>query len=234
MRLRNIPRAESVLKASELVIKDSASCRGRWKEAVFQNDHPIHIEVGMGKGQFILALAKKNPHINYIGIERYSSVLLRAVEKLDTASPNAKAPDDSASCPGNLRFICMDAANLPEVFAPRETDRIYLNFSDPWPKAKHARRRLTSAEYFNRYDRILAPDGQVEFKTDNRALFDFSVEQLEESTIWKTTACTYDLHHDEAMNTGNIMTEYEEKFSSQNHPICKLIAKRYPSASGII
>ena len=126
----------------------------------------------------------------------------------------------------NLRFICMDAATLPEVFDKNEISRIYLNFSDPWPKARHARRRLTSTEYFKRYDQILIPDGQVEFKTDNRALFDFSVEELGTSDIWNMTACTYDLHNDATMNSGNIMTEYEEKFSSMNHPICKLIARR--------
>lgn len=213
MRLRNIPRADSVLAESNMVIKSEASYKGKWKKSIFQNTNPIHIEVGMGKGQFILSLAKLHPDINYIGIERYSSVLLRAVEKLEEEVPN-------------LRFICMDAATLPEVFDKNEISRIYLNFSDPWPKARHARRRLTSAAYFDRYDQILIPDGQVEFKTDNRALFDFSVEELEASDIWNMTACTYDLHNNAAMNNGNIMTEYEEKFSSLNHPICKLIAKR--------
>lgn len=227
MRLRNIPRADSVLNESPLVIKDEHTFKGKWRETVFQNNHPLHIEVGMGKGQFILALAKQNPGINYIGIERYSSVLLRAVEKADPAESQSGTNNISSSLPENLRFICMDAAALPEVFAPNEVNRIYLNFSDPWPKAKHARRRLTSAEYFERYDRILSTDGQVEFKTDNRPLFDFSVEQLEESKVWEMTACTYDLHHDSAMNPGNIMTEYEEKFSSMNNPICKLITKRY-------
>lgn len=213
MRLRNIPRADSVLAESNMVIKSEASYKGKWKKSIFQNTNPIHIEVGMGKGQFILSLAKLHPDINYIGIERYSSVLLRAVEKLEDEVPN-------------LRFICMDAATLPEVFDKNEISRIYLNFSDPWPKARHARRRLTSAAYFDRYDQILIPDGQVEFKTDNLALFDFSVEELEASDIWNMTACTYDLHNNAAMNNGNIMTEYEEKFSSMNHPICKLIAKR--------
>ena len=112
------------------------------------------------------------------------------------------------------------------MFAENEVDRIYLNFSDPWPKARHARRRLTSPEFFARYDKVLVQDGQVEFKTDNRDLFDFSVESLGESETWGISECTYDLHHDEIMNVGNIMTEYEEKFSSMDHPICKLIAKR--------
>ena len=222
MRLRNIPRAESVLAQSPLVIKEEASYKGRWQDSIFRNHHPIHIEVGMGKGQFILALAQRHPEINYIGIERYSSVLLRAVEKTE----EYQASPDRDTLPHNLRFICMDAAQLPDVFAPQEVARIYLNFSDPWPKAKHARRRLTSGEYFDRYSRILSQDGQVEFKTDNRALFDFSVDQLEGSDTWSMAACTYDLHNDASMNEGNIMTEYEEKFSSMNNPICKLIAKR--------
>lgn len=213
MRLRNIPRAEGVLNESEMVVKNASENKGHWASGIFGNDHPLHIEIGMGKGQFLLTLAERNPHINYIGIERYSSVLLRAVEKLE--EPVA-----------NIRFLCIDAAEIPDIFSPEEVERIYLNFSDPWPKARHARRRLTSSEYFARYDKILAKDGQVEFKTDNRDLFDFSVEEITNSDIWEVTACTYDLHNDTSMNKGNIMTEYETKFSSMNHPICKLIAKR--------
>lgn len=213
MRLRNIPRAEGILNESEMVVKNASENKGHWASDIFGNDHPLHIEIGMGKGQFLLTLAERNPHINYIGIERYSSVLLRAVEKLE--EPVA-----------NIRFLCIDAAEIPDIFSPEEVERIYLNFSDPWPKARHARRRLTSSEYFARYDKILAKDGQVEFKTDNRDLFDFSVEEINNSDIWKVTACTYDLHNDTSMNEGNIMTEYETKFSSMNHPICKLIAKR--------
>lgn len=220
MRLRNIPRAGEVLEASPDVIKNETTYRGNWSKEIFGNDHPLHIEIGMGKGQFLTGLAKKNPEINYIGIERYSSVLLRAVEKLEVLREETKEPLT------NLRFVCMDANDVAEVFAPEEVTRIYLNFSDPWPKARHARRRLTSSEFFARYDKILAKGGQVEFKTDNRLLFDFSVEQLEESKVWETIACTYDLHHDAVLNEGNIMTEYEEKFSSMNNPICKLIAKR--------
>ena len=215
MRLRNIPRADAVLDACPLVIKEPDKIRGRWSADIFQNGHPVHIEIGMGKGQFLLALAKQNPQINYIGIERYSSVLLRAVEK-------SEAPLDVR----NLRFLCIDATTLTDIFSPGEVGRIYLNFSDPWPKARHARRRLTSKEYFSRYDRVLASGGQVEFKTDNRGLFDFSVEQIETSDLWELTACTYDLHRDSLMNQGNVMTEYEEKFSSLGNPICKLIAGR--------
>ena len=220
MRLRNIPRAEGVLKECSQVIETPEEFRDHWASDVFQNDYPVHIEIGMGKGRFLMALAQKNPQINYIGIERYTSVLLRAVEKL-----NIYIEENESTLP-NIRFICMDAQDIANVFAENEVDRIYLNFSDPWPKARHARRRLTSAEFFARYDKILIPDGTVEFKTDNRDLFDFSTEQLETSDIWKMIACTYDLHHDPAMNEGNVMTEYEEKFSSMKHPINKLIAAR--------
>ena len=231
MRLRNIPRAEGVLAACEQVIKDETSYKGKWN-TVFHNDNPLHIEIGMGKGQFLLQLAAKNPDINYIGIERYSSVLLRAVEKYQSLeAENITESEDmteatSITPPTHVRFICMDAHDICEVFAPGEVSRIYLNFSDPWPKARHARRRLTSREYFALYDKILTADGSVEFKTDNRPLFDFSVEELADSDTFTMTDCSYDLHHDEVMNHGNIMTEYEEKFSSQGNPICKLIARR--------
>lgn len=173
----------------------------------------------MGKGQFLLTLAAENPQINYVGIERYSSVLLRAVEKFQELETEGKAP-------ANIRFICMDANDLPTVFAPAEVSRIYLNFSDPWPKARHARRRLTSNEFFKLYDKVLTADGTVEFKTDNRPLFDFSVEELKTSELFVLDQLSYDLHNDSKMNQGNIMTEYEAKFSSMGNPICKLIAKR--------
>ncbi len=221
MRLRNIPRAEAVLSESSLVIKDPFPLRGQWQNKVFNNSHPLHIEIGMGQGQFLFTLAAQNPKINYIGIERYSSVLLRAVEKV--SDPLA-----------NIRFLCIDAREVADIFSFGEISRIYLNFSDPWPKARHAGRRLTSKEYFERYDRILAADGQVEFKTDNLGLFDFSVEELRQSDIWEITACTCDLHNDDLMNKGNIMTEYEEKFSSRGNAICKFIAKRKTCHTGCI
>ena len=215
MRLRNIRGSKDVIASCPFVVQEPESCRGRWAE-VFGNENPIHIEVGMGKGRFLMDMAVLHPEINYIGIEMYDSVLLRAVQKREKLETELK----------NLFFIRMDARQLPEVFAEGEVDRIYLNFSDPWPKARHARRRLTSPDFFARYDKVLVQDGQVEFKTDNRDLFDFSVESLGESETWGISECTYDLHHDEIMNVGNIMTEYEEKFSSMDHPICKLIAKR--------
>ena len=219
MRLRNIPRAESVLEACKEVVKNPESLCGHWNQE-FQNERPLHIEIGMGKGQFLLTLAAENPQINYVGIERYSSVLLRAVEKFQELEAEGKDP-------ANIRFICMDANDLPTVFAPAEVSRIYLNFSDPWPKDRHAKRRLTSPDFMAVYDQILAADGTVEFKTDNKGLFDYSLEAIPEAG-WTITAHTFDLHHDPVMCAGNVMTEYEEKFSSMGNPICKLIAMREP------
>lgn len=215
MRLRNIPGADAVIQAHSFAIKNEKEQKGKWNQ-IFGNENPIHIEIGMGKGQFLLTLAKQNPDINYVGIERYSAVLIRALEKLET--------EEFAGLE-NVRFICMNAFELPEVFAYGEVKKIYLNFSDPWPKARHARRRLTSTQFFEQYDKVLVQDGVVEFKTDNRLLFEFSLEQVEEAG-WKLLAHTFDLHHNEEMNAGNVMTEYEEKFSSMGNPIHKLIATR--------
>ncbi len=215
MRLRNIPGADDVIKNHPTAIKNVKEYKGKWN-TIFQNDNPVYIEIGMGKGQFILNLARQNPQINYVGIERYSSVLLRALEKFDTEE----------FCElKNVRFICMDAMELPEVFELGEVAKIYLNFSDPWPKKRHARRRLTSTQFFAQYDKVLAGEGVVEFKTDNRPLFEFSLEQVEEAG-WKLLGKTFDLHHDAQMKEGNVMTEYEEKFSSMGNPIHKLIATR--------
>ena len=215
MRLRNIPGADDVIKSHPIAVKNEKEYKGKWNE-LFENDHPIHIEIGMGKGQFLLNLAKLNPDTNYVGIERYSSVLLRALEKFDTEEYCELK---------NVRFICMDAMELPEVFEFGEVERIYLNFSDPWPKARHARRRLTSTQFFAQYDKVLAKQGVVEFKTDNRPLFEFSLEQVEEAG-WQLLGKTFDLHHDVEMNAGNVMTEYDEKFSAMGNPIHKLIATR--------
>ena len=214
MRLRNIPGADAAVAACPYVIEHPQDLRGHW-DSRFETKQPIHIEVGMGKGQFLFGQAAAHLEINYIGIERYTSVLLRAIQKINPDEP-----------PKNMLLICMDAAELPEVFAPDEIARIYLNFSDPWPKDRHARRRLTSSEFLARYDQILATDGSIEFKTDNRALFDFSLDEIELSAVWKLAAHTFDLHHTPDLCEGNIMTEYEEKFSSMGNPICKLIATR--------
>ena len=202
MRLRNIPRAEGTIQAHRAVIKRPEAQRGCWRQ-VFGNKHPIHIEIGMGKGRFIMEMAKRHPDINYIGIERYSSVLLRAIEKYDTEEYNELK---------NVRFVCMDARNVADVFAEDEVDRIYLNFSDPWPKARHAKRRLTSREFLARYEEVLKQDGTIE---------------------WILQNFTYDLHHHEEMNRDNVMTEYEEKFSAKGNPINKLIAVRQQKTGAV-
>ena len=212
MRLRNVPGARETIIENQFSIQEPEQKKGKWAE-VFGNDHPIHIEVGMGKGQFIIEMARRNPEVNYIGIEKYSSVLVRAVEKLEDFEQD------------NLRLIRMDAENIEEVFDKDEVDRIYLNFSDPWPKDRHAKRRLTSTRFLERYDNILTPEGRVMFKTDNKDLFDFSLEQVEEAG-WILENHTYDLHHSE-YNEGNVMTEYEEKFSAKGNPICRLVAYRH-------
>lgn len=211
MRLRNIPGADAAVAESRYCVASPASHQGRWQES-FPAAGPLHIEIGMGKGRFLMALAALHPERNYLGVERYSSVLLRALQKME----QNPLP--------NLKFLCIDAAELPQIFAPGEISRIYLNFSDPWPKERHAKRRLVSREFLDRYRVLLAPGEHLEFKTDNKDLFDFGVEETEPAR-WEIKEITYDLHHDEKMNQGNIMTEYEERFSSRGNPIYKYIIK---------
>lgn len=214
MRLRNITGSREVIAGSPYVVPETEQprCAGHWKE-IFGNGNPIHIEIGMGKGKFIHTMAKEHPDINYVGIERYSSVLLRAVQKME----REELP--------NLKFLRMDAEQIGMVFGSGEVGRIYLNFSDPWPKDRHAKRRLPSKEFLARYDVILCPGGRIEFKTDNRELFDFAVEELALAG-WKAEELTYDLHSNPQMMSGNVMTEYEEKFSALGNPICKYTAVR--------
>ena len=212
MRLRNIKGAREAIEASPYVILDPENYKGRWHE-VFGNDHPLRLEVGMGKGQFIMEQARRHPEVNFIGIEMYSSVLIRALQKME----EEELP--------NLKFLRIDARTLPECFAQGEVDRIYLNFSDPWPKDRHAKRRLTSRQFLARYDQVLKSDGIIEFKTDNRPLFDFSLEEAKEAN-WNIDLCTYDLHHEEDLMQDNIMTEYEARFSAQGNPIHKMIISR--------
>lgn len=209
MRLRNIKNANERLAQNERdFVANPESFKGCWNQA-FVNDNPIHIEIGMGKGQFLTQLALQNPNINYIGIEKFTSVQLRASEKLSELELT------------NVRLINVDAKNLNEYFEKGEVDRIYLNFSDPWPKNAHAKRRLTSNRFLPVYHDILTLDGEIHFKTDNRLLFEFSLESLNNYGLILSNI-SLDLHNSNF--EGNIMTEYEEKFSKFG-PIYRLEAK---------
>lgn len=212
MRLRNVTGSREMIAESDYVIHDPQQQKGRWHD-IFGNDHPIRIEIGMGKGRFIMDLARMNPDINYVGIEKYSSVLIRGIQKMET---------DPLP---NLYFIRMDAEEITSVFDKGEVERIYLNFSDPWPKDRHAKRRLPSREFLHRYNDILTPDGLIEFKTDNHDLFQFALEELEPAG-WHLDQMTEDLHHNDEMMQGNVMTEYEERFSSMGNPIYKYVISR--------
>lgn len=216
MRLRNVRGSQERILENPYTIQTDGTngedYKGLWHSNIFQNDHPIHIEIGMGKGQFITQLAKSNPSINYIGIEKYSSVLVRALDKREELETN------------NLIFLRMDAEDIDAYFAPDEVSKIYLNFSDPWPKDRHAKRRLTSTNFLARYDKILCSNGLLQFKTDNRPLFDFSLEQLTEAG-WITDEVSFDLHKN-GPAPDNIMTEYEEKYYKLGNPICRFVAHR--------
>ena len=216
MRLRNIPGAKEAVETSAWCIdlQKALTLPGNWK-AVFGNDHPIHVEVGMGKGRFLMDMARLHPEINYLGIERYDSVLLRALEKREKLLSEGQEMQ-------NLLFLCLDARLLPELFAPGEVERIYLNFSDPWPKARHRSRRLPSREFLERYEKILSRQGRVEFKTDNQDLFSFALFEAKESG-WPLLYETRDLHAEKEMPYENVCTEYEEKFVSLHKPICKMV-----------
>ncbi|MCH5265923.1 MAG: tRNA (guanosine(46)-N7)-methyltransferase TrmB [Lachnospiraceae bacterium] len=212
MRLRNIKGSKEFIDKSPFVVHQPEDYKGCW-HSLFQNNHPLHLEIGMGKGQFIHTLAENNPHINYLGMEMYSSVLYRALEKRAETELN------------NLFFLRFDAKYLTDIFADGEVDRLYLNFSDPWPKDRHAKRRLTSPNFLALYDQVLKPEGRLQFKTDNRALFDYSVESVQASGRWHIKELTYDLHHSEFIE-GNIMTEYESRFVAEGKPICRFVISR--------
>lgn len=215
MRLRNIPAAYPAIEESPFCVTDGTKVKGKWN-TVFPEEHPLYIEVGTGKGRFILENAKRNKDKNYLGIELYESVLYRALQRfLKEEEPVL-----------NLRFLRADANDILDMFEKEEVDGIFLNFSDPWPKKRHAKRRLTSPNFLEKYDKILKQGGVIEFKTDNAGLFEYTKEVLEESKTWKIKELTTDLHNDPNMNEGNIMTEYEEKFSSAGNPIYKVIMER--------
>ena len=244
MRIRHIKGVEELIAAEPLIIQKPENFRGKWRSEVFGNAAPLYLEIGIGMGRFIRTHSFLHPEIDYIGFELNASVMYKAVkryreelEQRKAAAENVTAaagtPVETAAetgpdiTPGscNLRFIRSNARFLEEYFMPGEVDRIYLNFSDPWPKKHSAGRRLTAPQFLKLYDTVLAKDGILEFKTDNRGLFDYSVETLPENG-WKIDAISYDLHHDPVMNSGNVMTEYEEKFSADGSPIFRLTASR--------
>ncbi|MCR5627086.1 MAG: tRNA (guanosine(46)-N7)-methyltransferase TrmB [Lachnospiraceae bacterium] len=216
MRLRNIPGAKEAVNESPYCFTEFKEPDRPWRE-IFGNDHPIFMEIGMGKGRFIIDNAIRYPDINFIGVERYESVIYKALGKLKRMGETA---------PLNLKFIRMDATEIEKYFPDSQTvDKIYLNFSDPWPKDRHAKRRLESKEFLARYDKILSPSGDIEFKTDNESLFDFALSEVE-SSKWELSYCTRDLHADAEEMKDNIMTEYEEKFSAKGQKIYKYIIYR--------
>lgn len=208
MRLKKIKDAKIRVEESEYYVNNPCKNKGNWKK-IFGNDNPIHIEIGMGKGNFVIGMAKLHKDINYIGIEMYDSVMVKAVEKLKN--------EDRLN---NLKLVLFDAQNIDEIFES-EIDRIYLNFSDPWPKAKHAKRRLTSKIFLEKYDKIFKSKKEIFQKTDNNDLFEFSMISLEEAG-YKLKNVTRDLHSDNIES--NIMTEYEEKFSKLGIKINRLEA----------
>ncbi len=235
MRLRNVTGSEELIAKSIYVCNQPETYRGNWN-SFFKNENPIHIEIGMGKGKFITEMAKRHPDINYIGIEKYSSVLCRAVQKLeqselaksDIASDMVSSQISDKAELKNLVLICTDAFDIANIFGQGEVDRIYLNFSDPWPKERHSDRRLTSHSFLDLYKTILNETGRLEFKTDNESLFRFGLNELLPSD-WIKEAVTFDLHRDPNMATGNVTTEYEEKFSAMGKPIFKFVASKHHS-----
>ena len=208
MRLRNKPWAlDYINEHQDVIIPEPENYKGKWHE-IFGNDNPIHIEVGTGKGQFVLGMARQNPDINYIGIELFDSVIVCALEKIVEAKK-----------PSNLRLLKVNGEDLQKFFEKGDVSRVYLNFSDPWPKARHAKRRLTHEGFLKIYENILIDNGEVHFKTDNRGLFEYSLVSMNHYGM-KLNYVSLDLHVNEPKD--NVKTEYEEKFSAKGQPIYRL------------
>lgn len=207
MRLRNVKNKEEILGASPYLVKNPEENIGKWKE-VFGNDKPIYIEIGMGKGKFIIENALRYPDINFIGIEKFDSVLARSLPKIPEGLDN-------------LLIIRMDALNIENVFS-KEIDRIYLNFSDPWPKVRHHLRRLSSRVFLEKYEKIFSGDCIIHQKTDNQGLYIYSLMSYSENG-YVLSDITFDLHKDKE---DIITTEYEDKFSSKGMPIYSVVATK--------
>jgi tRNA (guanine-N7-)-methyltransferase len=204
MRLRNKPWAEDkLMEYPQYVVHEPENHRGKWSE-LFAVEQPLHIEIGTGKGRFITEMAKANPNVNYIGIELQKSVIISALDRLiESELPNCK-------------LMNVDAAELGKYFAPGDVDRVYLNFSDPWPKSRHEKRRLTFKSFLAVYEEILGKKGEIHFKTDNQGLFEYSLMSFSRYGLLLKYV-SLDLHQSDF--EGNIMTEYEEKFSSRGNRI---------------
>lgn len=185
-----------------------------WFEKL-KNGRKVYLEIGMGKGDFVLGMAKKYPEALFLGLEKYTSVLLKALQKYD----RMESPQE------NLWFLCENAVDLPNLLPEGSLDGIYLNFSDPWPKERYAKRRLTAPSFLEIYHYLLKPEQTIAFKTDNRLLFEYSLMTIEESPYFELELVDWDLHK-HISPEDNVMTEYEKKFSAQGNPIFKLVAKR--------
>lgn len=210
MRLRHIRDARQTLEAHpQRMVLDPAPHQGRWRER-FGNDRPLHLEIGMGKGQFVCGMAERHPDVNFLGMEKYDSVALRALQRL---------LDDPRE---NVQLLRASAEYLTDYFAAGEVDRLYLNFSDPWPRKAHAKRRLTHAAFLDRYRAILASGAEIHVKTDNRGLFEFTLAHLNEYGM-RFEELSLDLHAQEP--EGNVRTEYEEAWSAKGAPIYRLVAR---------
>jgi tRNA (guanine-N7-)-methyltransferase len=204
LRLRNKPWAKDKIEQyPQYIVPNPEQCRGKWKE-VFERVQPLHIEVGTGKGRFITEMAKSNPDINYIGIELSESVIVAALDRLI----EAEIP--------NLKLLNVDASDLGKYFAKNDVDRVYLNFSDPWPKTRHEKRRLTYKDFLKHYEDIMVDGGEIHFKTDNQGLFEYSLKSFSQYGLL-LTFISLDLHKSDF--EGNIMTEYEQKFSEKGNRI---------------
>ncbi|EST53189.1 tRNA (guanine-N(7)-)-methyltransferase [Brevibacillus panacihumi W25] len=209
MRLRNIPGAESALAEYPTFVQNPVSYKGKWNER-FGNNNPIHVEIGCGKGRFINTLAAQHPDIDFIAVELKAEVVLRAVQRTEYR----EIP--------NLAFVQYNAAMLTDLFADHEISRLYLNFSDPWPKTRHAKRRLTYSSFLQTYRQVLKPDGEIHLKTDNEKLFEFSLNQMA-AERFQLRNITFDLHQSK-LAQDNVMTEYEERFSSRGQRIYRVEA----------
>ncbi|MFA9559076.1 tRNA (guanosine(46)-N7)-methyltransferase TrmB [Evansella sp. AB-rgal1] len=209
MRLRNKPWASKVIEEnSQVVIPNPKECKGKW-HTVFENKNPIHVEVGTGKGRFVTRMAEAHKDRNVIGMEKYDSVILTAVERI------IEKPLQ------NIRLIKEDVELITDFFAPGEVDRLYINFTDPWPKNRHEKRRLTSSGFLQKYVDLLQENGEIHFKTDNEGLFEYSLESMSQFGL-KLKNIRLDLHR--SGMEGNIMTEYEERFVEKGMRIFRVEA----------